>query len=153
MSANYHIDENAGLIAVRIEGQVNLVDMLEQCKGLLADPQFDPQLPQLIDLRGMQLELEGSAARPFSSFFTRLYGPSIDASIAIVVDPNLNDELCARIDRLSCALDHTEVFDCYSQALKWLMKREFANKDTLLELVMSAQQPDANADHAHRSPE
>ena len=135
MPADYHINADEGLIALRIEGRVDLVDSLELCKRLLADPLFDPALPQLIDLRGMQLTLEDSATRPFSSFVTRQYGPSTAASVAVVVDPDLNTQLCAGIYWLSCTLAHAEVFECYNHALKWLMKREFANNEV-------PQQPD-----------
>ena len=129
MSADYHINADEGLIAVRIEGQVDLVEILEFCKRLLADTQFSSGLAQLIDLRGMQLEIADSALRPFSDFVTHRYGPSTNASVAVVVDPDLNAELCAGIYRLSCTLNHSELFEDYDQALKWLMKREFANKD------------------------
>ena len=128
MPADYHINTDEGLIAVRIEGQVDLVDLLEHCKDLLANPQFDPGLPQLVDLRGMQLETQIAATKPFSRFIIQQYGPSTSSSIAVVVDPDLNAELCAGIYWLSCTLDNTEMFECYNQALKWLMKREFASQ-------------------------
>ena len=76
----------------------------------------------------MQLEIEDSALGPFSDFVTHRYGPSTNASVAVVVDPDLNAELCAGIYRLSCTLNHSELFEDYDQALKWLMKREFAKQ-------------------------
>ncbi len=140
MPADYHINADEGLIAVRIEGQVDLVDSLELCKRLLADPLFDSALPQLIDLRGMQLTLEDSATRPFSSFVTQQYNTT--ASVAVVVDPDLDTELCAGIYWLSCTLEHSEMFECYDQALKWLMKREFANNEVPIQPFVLAKQPD-----------
>ena len=70
MPTDYHIDVDEGLIALRKEGQVDLVDSLELGKRILADRLFDPALPQFIDLRGMQLKLQHSATGPFSRFVT-----------------------------------------------------------------------------------
>ena len=48
-------------------------------------------------------------------------------SMAVVIDGDMERELVAGIYWLACAVGGTEVFDDYDHALKWLIRREFAN--------------------------
>ena len=47
--------------------------------------------------------------------------------MAVVIDSEMSRELVANIYWLACAVGGTEVFDDYDHALKWLIRREFAN--------------------------
>jgi len=127
MPAEYHINEDEELITVRATGEVNLIDLLETAKLLEADPAYSASVPLLVDLRDMQVNLEQAAIKPFNRFILSRYGQQRDASIAIVVDQEMNRDLCAAIYWLNCAIGNSEMFEDYDQALKWLIRREFAN--------------------------
>jgi len=126
LPADYHINESDGLITIEINGQLSLGDIQSIAEQLLADPGYTAHLPQLIDLRGMDVTLRRGAAAPFTRFMLGKFAPRTDACIAIVIDPELESDLCARVYWLSCALGNSEVFDNYALSLKWLMKQEFA---------------------------
>jgi len=127
MPVAYHISADDGLITVQINSQVDLADLYEIAKSLLNDPQYDPVLPLLLDLRNMQLNIVGAALAPFNQFIISSYGRDRDASIAVVIDQDLDAQRCADIYWLACAVGSAELFEQYDQALKWLIKREFAD--------------------------
>lgn len=126
MPADYHINENDGLITIEVAGSVSVADIYAAAQRILADSQYDPGLPQIIDLRGMQLDLRASRVAPFTRFMVDRYAPQAQACVAVVIDPELAADICARVYWISCALGNSEVFDNYELALKWLMKQEFA---------------------------
>jgi hypothetical protein len=126
LPADYHINESDGLITIEINGQISLGDIRNITERLLADPGYTANLPQLIDLRGMDVTLRRGAAALFSRFMLDKFAPRTDACIAIVIDPELESDICARVYWLSCALGNSEVFDNYALSLKWLMRQEFA---------------------------
>ena len=62
MAVAYHISADDGLITVQVNSRVDLIELYEVAKSLLNDPQYDPILPLLLDLRNMQLDIvEGCA--------------------------------------------------------------------------------------------
>lgn len=126
MPADYHINEDDGLITIEVAGTVNLADIYATAQLILADPQYDPSLPQIVDLRGMLLDLKASSVAPFTRFMVARYAPQTQACVAVVIDPELVADICARVYWISCALGNSEVFDNYELALRWLMKQEFA---------------------------
>lgn len=126
MPAGYHINASDGLITIEVAGNVSVADIHASAKQILADPQYDATLPQLIDLRGMDIELQSFAVAPFTRFMVARYGPQTQACVAVVIDAELEADICARVYWISCALGNSEVFDNYELALKWLMKQEFA---------------------------
>jgi hypothetical protein len=75
----------------------------------------------------MRVKLEAAAVKPFNRFILAQFGRNRDASTAVVVDSEMNRELCAAIYWLNCAIGGSEMFEDYELALKWLIKREFAN--------------------------
>lgn len=127
MPAAYHISEDEALITVKVDGDVDLVELFEVAKSLEADPAYSPSIPLLVDLREMRVALQAAAVKPFNRFILAHFGPSREASIAVVVDSEMNRELCAAIYWLNCAIGSSEMFEDYDHALKWLIKREFAN--------------------------
>lgn len=127
MAAAYHISADDGLITVQVNTQVDLIELYEVANSLLNDPQYDPTLPLLLDLRGMQLDMAKAALTPFNEFIIESYGRNRDASIAVVIDEDLEAKECADIYWLACAVGSAELFEDYDQALKWLIRREFAD--------------------------
>jgi hypothetical protein len=115
-----------GLVTIKGEAQLSLASLVDLGEQVLADPGFDPYLPQLVDLRGMEVARDKAAAEALRHFTLSIYRPRVHSSIAIVVDGSLNEAELAGLYHLSCAMDKTELFDHYDQALKWLMRREFA---------------------------
>ncbi len=122
MPARYHINHEDEFIAIRLEGDVDLVDVYELCQALLADPGFKPQLPQLADVRDVRLKLTPGALKPFLNYVTSKYRPHVSAPIAVVLDGSMDDDFCAGVFRFVCSLSDTEVFDDYALAIKWLLR-------------------------------
>jgi len=125
MSPGFHIATDEGLISVQVPAQIDLVDLYELAKSVLNEPDYDQGLPLLLDLRGMRLELISSAAEPFAQFIINSFSGR-NGSMAVVIDTDMSRKLSAAVYWLACAVGGTEVFDDYDHALKWLIRREFA---------------------------
>lgn len=128
MPCGYHLNLDDGLITVSGTEARNFNELLSVAQDLLADPQFDPNLPQLVDLRGMHVRQDEQSSASLRHFTVKSYRPQVHSSVAIVVDDSITGELLASIYHLICTLEQTELFDHYDQALKWLMRREFVAK-------------------------
>jgi len=126
MPATYFISPDEGLITVKVDGNIELEELFGLARGLHEDARYDPDLPLLADLRGMRLELANAASEPFSDFVISRFGSPRNASMAVVVDNDMDRELVAAVYWLSCAVGGNEMFEDYDLALKWLMRREFA---------------------------
>lgn len=125
MPYGYHLNLDEGLITVSITEEVPLEEAAAFTRQMLADPRYDPLLPQLIDVRGLTVTRTPRDSADFKDFVLREYRPRAHASIAIVVDDSLDQRSLASLYHLSCSRDKTEVFDHYERALKWLMRAEF----------------------------
>jgi len=126
MASEFHIKPDEGLITVQIQGAVDLVEIFETARDLHDHAEYDPALPLLVDLRGMRLALEQVALKPFNRYIIGHFGKSRSASIAVVVDHEMDNDLCAAVYWLNCAVSGSEMFEDYDLALKWLIRREFA---------------------------
>lgn len=126
MSSMFHINTDEGLITVQIREDVDLVDVFETARDLHDHAEYDPALPLLVDLRGMRLVLEEAALKPFNRYIIGHFGKSRSASVAVIVDHEMDKELYAAVYWLNCAVTGCEMFEDYDMALKWLIKREFA---------------------------
>jgi hypothetical protein len=126
MSLGFHIATEDGLISVQIPGRIDLVDLYELAKNVVSETDYDPALPLLLDLRGMRLEIDRAAAEPFSRFMIQSFRGR-PGSMAVVIDAEMSRKLSAATYWLACAVGGTEVFDDYDHALKWLIRREFAD--------------------------
>ncbi len=129
MPAQYHINHDDEFVALQLDGAVDLVDVYELCQSLLADPRFNPELPQLADLRSVQLHLKQGAMRPFLRYMTTKYRPLVGAPIAVVFDGSMDDEFCAGVYQFACKLTDTEAFDDYALAIKWLLRNRWTTAD------------------------
>ncbi|MEM7294076.1 MAG: hypothetical protein AAF420_11885, partial [Pseudomonadota bacterium] len=72
----------------------------------------------------------------FRNFVIDRYRPALHASLAVVVDDSLSTAALADLYLLVCNLPDTELFDQYDQALKWLMRKEFAGHDALEQSIV-----------------
>lgn len=149
MPAQYHINREDEFIALRFEGEVDLVDVYELCQALIADPDFDPKLPQLADVREIELKLSPGAMRPFLNYVTTKYRPCVAARIAVVLDGSMDDAFCAGVFQFVCTLSDTEVFDDYALAIKWLLRDNWSRRDRH---DTSAQPDDSGTDQADEHP-
>jgi hypothetical protein len=127
--ARYHINREDEFISLRFEGEVNLVDVYELCQALTDDPDFDPKLPQLVDVREIELKLTPGAMRPFLNYATSTYRPLVNAPIAVVLDGSMDDAFCAGVFRFVCKLSDTEAFDDYALAIKWLLRDKWSGRN------------------------
>lgn len=137
MPATYHIDQSEGLITVRAQGELTLRSLMAMGHALLGDRRYVPELPQLLDFRGMRVVAAlppGAVGKPapasdldlLKQFVSGPYRDRTACSIAVVIDQHLESEHCAEIYLLTCAIAGAELFAEYDLALKWLMRREFA---------------------------
>jgi len=147
--AQYHINPEDEFVAIQFAGDVDLVDVYELCQSLLADPQFDPKLPQLADVREVRLKLTPGALKPFLHYVTSRYRPNVKGPIAIVLDGTMDDEFCAGVFRFACNLRDTEVFDDYGLAIKWLLGASWVTRAVA---GSSAQPKDAGRNQADEEP-
>lgn len=145
MALGYHIGAEEGLITVHGQGEVPLVELARLGQALLDDQAYDPELPQLLDFRGLR-PVTGGEVDDLQDFVLGPYREGVTANVAVVIDDHLESQHCADIYRLTCAIHDAELFCDYDLALKWLMRRAFAGR-TL---------PDheyAGCDHADGAPE
>ena len=126
MPCGYHINKEDGLTTISAEAEIAITQLHTLGQQLLSDPEFDPYLPQLIDLRGLSVQYASDILDDLRHFVLSIYRPRVQSSIAVTIDESLDAESVAGLFHLSCAMDDTELFDHYGQAIKWLMRREFA---------------------------
>jgi hypothetical protein len=125
MPCAYHINLEDGLITLTGGADVDATQLLNIGEQMLADPEFDPYLPQLIDFRNLTVEPDKEASARIRDFCLKTYLPRVYASIAVVINDSLSTRALSDMYHLTCAMDKAELFDHYDQALKWLMRREF----------------------------
>jgi hypothetical protein len=147
VTAQYHINREDEFVTLRFEGAVDLVDAYELTRQLLSDPEYRPDWPQLVDLRGIEIHIQRGAMRPFARYAATTYRPQVDAPIAVVVDGSMDDAFCAGVFRLVCSLPAAEVFDNYSLAIKWLLR------NSVTAPADSAQPEDSGRDDPDEQPE
>mgnify|MGYP001827355499 CR=1 FL=1 len=126
MAPAYHIASDDGLISIQVASEIDLVDLYELAKSVLSSDDYDPELPLIMDLRGMRLDWHEDATEPFIRFAIDNFRDR-PGSMAAVIDGDMSRDLVAGIYWLACAVGGTEVFDDYDHALKWLIRREFVN--------------------------
>ena len=131
MPSNYFINHEEGLVTITSNEAMKLFEAEDVGRTLLKDPSFDPYLPHLVDLRGLTLNRSKKESQSFREFVLNAYRPRVESSIAIVVDGSLDQHSLAGLYHISCSMEQTEVFDDYENALKWLMRREFADNKRL----------------------
>lgn len=135
MGAEYHINERDELITLTAKGSISSSQACVCVDEMLSDAAFDPALPQLVDLREAEFTGTEDDLKRFETYLLGDYRPQLDASVAIVVNPDWDQETCARAFWMSCALGHAELFDGWNQACKWLIKREFTSNLVDLDIL------------------
>ena len=126
MPAEFHINTSDEIVTLRLQGDVMASELRACVTTLLADPDFDPALPQLIDMREAVLQHDPGTSQGLERFLLHEYQPRIAASVAVVVNREWGYDLCAWVYLMCCSLQRAEVFDDWNQACKWLIRREFA---------------------------
>ncbi len=126
MPFGYHLNQDDGLVTITGNDKASLAEAIALGRQLLRDPVFDPALPHLVDLRGLEVDGNAEQTHELRDFVLQDYRPSVQASVAVVIDHTLDQHSVAGLYHLSCAMDQTELFDHYDHALRWLMRREFA---------------------------
>lgn len=150
MAIDYHINQRDELITFTVSGTVTTSEACVRIDELLNDDEFSPDLPQLVDLREAQIEGSKEDRRRFEQFLLGDYRPRLNASVAIVVNPEWDETTCAQAFWLSCALQHAELFDGWNQACKWLIKKEFTTSMADLDAITDSPDGDTlekDSDH------
>lgn len=125
MPCGYHMNLEDGLVTISGADELTMAAFVDLGEQVLSDPSFDPYVPQLVDLRGLQVAADQVGGKQLRDFVLAVYRPRVQSSIAVVIDGSLHERAVAGLYHLCCAMDATELFDQYDQALKWLMRREF----------------------------
>lgn len=125
MPCGYHMNLEDGLVTISGADELTMAAFVDLGEQVLSDPSFDPYVPQLVDLRGLQVASDQVGGKQLRDFVLAVYRPRVQSSIAVVIDGSLHERAVAGLYHLCCAMDATELFDQYDQALKWLMRREF----------------------------
>ena len=126
MAPGYHIASDDGLISIQVGSEIDLADLYELAKSVISSADYEPELPLIVDLRGMALDWHQDATEPFVRYIIDNFR-NREGSMAVVLDGDMSRDLVAGIYWLACAVGGTEVFDDYDHALKWLIRREFAD--------------------------
>ncbi|MFU8814636.1 MAG: hypothetical protein ACNA7W_04765 [Pseudomonadales bacterium] len=138
MTLGYHIDREEGLITLRAQGEVTLRALTATGRSMLADADYDPEFPQLLDFRGMRVAPSPPAGpagtdmpaatdlQRLQQFVSGSYRQQARAGVAVVIDEKLESQHCADIYLLTCAIEEAELFCDYQLALNWLMRQRFA---------------------------
>ncbi len=127
MTIEYHINQRDELITFTMKGSISPSEACVQVDEMLNDADFDANLPQLVDLREAHIAGSKTNRLRFEKFLLGDYRPRLKASVAIVVNPQWDEDTCAQAFLLSCALHRAELFDDWGQACKWLIKKEFSS--------------------------
>ena len=138
MSVEYHINLRDELITLTASGDVSSSEACVCIDEMLNDAEFDPTLPQLVDLRTALPVGSDADLGNFERVLLGDYGPRLNASVAIVVNAEWTEDQCAKAFWLSCALHRAELFDDWNQACKWLIKREFTQTLSDLQTLAEA---------------
>lgn len=125
VALEYHINNEEGLINLRGESRISMAEIFGCGERLLEDVAFDAQLPQLIDLREATLETECLPPGP-TSVIVHKFNDTVRANVAVVIEGGMSHLQLAHLYRLTCMIDQAELFDDYDQALRWLIRTEFA---------------------------
>ena len=56
MAPVYHIASDDGLISIQVGSEIDLAELYDLAKSVLASENYDPELPLVMDLRGMRLD-------------------------------------------------------------------------------------------------
>ena len=126
MPLTYHIDADAGLINLTGEDHLALGDLLRCAESLLEDSRFDPELPQLLDLR--RASFNSAKALPDDPRLLTLmnrFNARVVANIAVIVPGDLPKHQIAEIYRFTCQFNRAELFEDFDHAMRWLIKTEF----------------------------
>jgi hypothetical protein len=129
MPCGYHVNPDDGLLTITIADVMDVPQLVAFGQQLLADPEFDAELPHLVDLRGLLITPDSQDGQAIRDFVLESYCNRVHSSIAIVIDDSLAPTAIAGLFHVTCAMKNTELFDHYEQALKWLMRREFASSE------------------------
>jgi len=129
MASGYHISPDEGLISIRLEGDVSLDALHDTLQQLINDSSFLGNLPQLIDCRGFAGPI-GAPLERLMNFVSTRFRPAALASVAVVINPDLDAARTAGMLRLTSALKQAELFDDYNRALMWLIHKEFKHSST-----------------------
>ena len=86
MPCDYHLNHDDGLVTITGSDTISLDEAVALGRELLRDPVFDPELPHLVDLRGLEIEPNRKASDSFRDFVLQDYRPNVQASIAVVID-------------------------------------------------------------------
>jgi len=151
---SYHINTADEFVSVRFDGKIDLVEIYELARSFLADPDFSPSWPHLVDLRGMDVAIEPGAMRPFARFMLTSYRPNFaDAPLALVIDSDRDPEFAAGVYRFTCGLGNAELFDDYAQAVSWLLKNGWKKAGHPAPTSGLLKPPDSGRDGADEHPE
>ncbi len=115
MGISFEIDSDEGIVYAMAEGTIGLEDLLTAREKLLADPNFSPDLPTLIEFRMSNI---GMFDKETEALISSL--PTQPKRKLAIVGVGANREWALRYKELVKDKVHVEVFTDMWSAKKWV---------------------------------
>jgi hypothetical protein len=128
---HFKVDNRTRTRVASFEGEVNDEDLLGAYERVLAEPDYDPTLDDLVDLRGvMRLDVSSDAVRRLVALFTPLDDLGIRNKLAIVAPTTYVFGMARMYEILrSDSPEQICVFRDMSEAERWLSGDDGACED------------------------
>jgi len=120
MAISYQIDPAAKLVHTKVNGRINLEDLLSHSYLLKNDPQFKPEYSNLIDLSGFSgADLNLDSMRAFAQGLQgKVFAHS--ARRAVVAPADAAFDLSRQFQSMRTDNENFQVFHSMGEALHWL---------------------------------
>ena len=114
---DFVVDAQRKVVVVRFGKKVTAADIAEYARGLRADPQFEPNLSEIADLREVEeLDLQ---ADEFLKLADEVDPFSLDSKRAFVVRNSVQAH-AARMHKALRVQRHFEIFRSLEEAERWI---------------------------------
>ena len=120
MAISYQIDPAAKLVHTKVNGRINLEDLLSHSYLLKNDPQFKPEYSNLIDLAGFSgADLNMDSMKAFAQGLQgEVFAHSARRAVVAPADAAFN--LSRQFQSLRPDPENFQVFHTMDEALHWL---------------------------------
>ena len=116
----FHFDHDLGARVATVSQRVHDDELLDSYQSLLSSPDYDPDLNDLVDMRGVErFEVSGDAIRQLVRSFARFSGA--DNRLAIVAGSDVVYGMARMYEQLrSDTTEEIRVFRDVDEARAWL---------------------------------
>ena len=123
---SFSTDRSTGVRAALYTGVVDDPEMLQAYGALLAEPDYDPALDDLVDLRGVsRFEVSTEGLRRIISMYTPVDRLGLPTALAIVAASDLTYGMSRMYEMMrgDDVPEEIRVFHSHDEAMRWLAGR------------------------------